>query len=148
MGALCTMGLGTWGIPISEGTEKDPLGLRARSCNSNPNVLALRGLILGSAAPSRDEEGRLVRFAPLLLAQSLPRKRFFGPALFARLHVEAVLLDFLDDVFLLHLALKAAQGIFQRFTLLDDDFCHCINSPPIRSDWQTVRCSLADTHRP
>jgi hypothetical protein len=36
----------------------------------------------------------------------------------------------------LHLALKAAQGIFQRFTLLDDDFCHCFNSPPIRSDWQ------------
>jgi hypothetical protein len=32
----------------------------------------------------------------------------------------------------LHLALKTAQGIFQRFTLLDDDFSHCINSPPIR----------------
>jgi len=64
------MGLGTWGIPLSMGIERDPLGLRARSCNRNPNVLALRGLILGSAAPSRDEEGRLVRFAPLLLAQS------------------------------------------------------------------------------
>ena len=139
MGALCTMGLGTWGSRL-ETTETVPLGLRARSCNRNPNVSALRGLILGSAAPSRGEEGGLVRFAPLLLAQSLPRKRFFRPAFFARLHVEAVLLDFLDDVFLLHLALKTAQGIFQRFTLLDDDFSHVSNSPPIRFGLDTVRC--------
>jgi hypothetical protein len=148
MGSLCTMGLGTWGTHVSEGTERNPLGLRARSCNRNPNVLALRGLILGSAAPSRDEEGGLVRFASLLLAQSLPRKRFFCPTLLAGFHVEAVLLYFLDDVFLLHLALKAAQGIFQRFTLLDDDFCHCINSPPIRFGLDTMRCSLVNTHRP
>src|SRR5205814_4723924 len=60
------------------------------------------------------------------------RKRFLGPALLAGFHVEAMLLDFLDDVFLLHLALKTPQGIFQRFTLLDDDFSHAINSPPIR----------------
>jgi hypothetical protein len=43
-----------------------------------------------------------------------------------------MLLDFLDDVFLLHLALKTPQGILQGFTLLDDDFSHFINSPPIR----------------
>src|SRR6202040_1579596 len=102
--------------------EGYPLGLRARSCNRNPHVSALRGLILGSAAPSRDEEGGLVRFAPLLLAQSLPRKRFFRPAFFAGFHVEAVLLDFLDDVFLLHFAFETAQSILQRFTFLDDDF--------------------------
>jgi hypothetical protein len=98
---------------------------------------ALRGLILGSAAPSRDENGRatptgsepplmLIRFPPLLLAQSLPRKRFLCPALLAGFHVEAMLLDFLDDVFLLHLALKTPQGILQGFTLLDDDFSHFI----------------------
>src|SRR5712692_5288792 len=74
----------------------------------------------------------LIRFAPLLLAQSLPRKRFLCPALLAGFHVEAVLLDFLDDVFLLHFALETAQGIFQRFALLDDDFSHGLNSPPIR----------------
>src|SRR5262249_16203114 len=74
----------------------------------------------------------LVRFAPLLFAQSLPRKRFFGPALLAGLHVEAVLLDFLDDVFLLHFALETAQCIFQRFVLLDDNFRHFLYSPPIR----------------
>ena len=101
------------------------------------------GLILGSAAPSRDVNGvaapvrpepplDLIRFPPLLLAQSLPRKRFFCPALLSGFHVEAMLLDFLDDVFLLHLALETAQSIFQRFTLLDDDFSHWFNSPPIR----------------
>jgi hypothetical protein len=76
---------------------------------------------------------RSVRFSPLLLAQSLPRKRFLGPALFTGLHVEAVLLDFLDDVFLLHLALKPPQGILQRFTFLDDDFSHVVFTPnPVR----------------
>src|SRR5712671_5499320 len=74
----------------------------------------------------------LIRFPPLLLAQSLPRKRFFCPALLAGFHIEAMLLDFLDDVFLLHLALKTPQGVFQGFTLLDDDFSHFFNSPPIR----------------
>jgi len=54
-----------------------------------------------------------IQFAPLLLAQTLPRKRFLGPAFLAGFHVEAMLLDFLDDVFLLHLALKTPQGIFQ-----------------------------------
>ena len=116
------------------------------------NSLPYGGLILGSAAPSRDENGRatptrsgpprqLIRFPPLLLAQSLPRKRFFGPALFAGFHVEAVLLDFLDDVFLLHLALKTPQGILQGFTLLDDDFSHVINSPPIRFGLATCGAS-------
>jgi hypothetical protein len=32
----------------------------------------------------------------------------------------------------LHLALETPQGILQGFTLLDDDFSHFINSPPIR----------------
>jgi hypothetical protein len=32
----------------------------------------------------------------------------------------------------LHLALKTPQSILQGFTLLDDDFSHFINSPPIR----------------
>src|SRR6266705_469679 len=101
------------------------------------------GLILGSAAPSRGENGRapptmsgpplfLIRFPPLLLAQSLPRKRFFRPALLAGFHIEAMFLDFLDDVFLLHFALETAQGIFQRFAFLDDNFSHGLNSPPIR----------------
>jgi len=78
----------------------------------------------------RDRPISLIRFPPLLLAQSLPRKRFFCPALLAGFHVETVLLDFLDDVLLLHLALETPQGIFQGFTLLDDDFSHFIKFTP------------------
>jgi hypothetical protein len=76
---------------------------------------------------------KLVRFPPLLLAQSLPRKRFLRPALLAGFHVEAMLLDFLDDVFLLYLAFETSQGILQGFTFLDDDFCHVKFTPnPVR----------------
>ena len=68
--------------------------------------------------------GNLIQFPPLLLAQTLARERLFCAALLARLHVITVLLDFFDDVFLLHLALETAQGIFQRLTLLNADFSH------------------------
>jgi len=77
--------------------------------------------------------GTSVRFPALLFAQSLPRKRFFCPAFFAGFHVEAMLLYFLDDVFLLHLALETPQSILQRFTFLDDDFSHVDFTPnPVR----------------
>jgi hypothetical protein len=78
---------------------------------------------------------RLVRFSPLLLAQSLPRKGFFGSAFLTGLHIEAVLLDFLNDVFLLHLALETAQCIFQRLAFLDNDFSHFYIHPQSGSDW-------------
>src|SRR4029077_2387887 len=102
-------------------------GPDSRRCGAEPRRKRIGGPNCFGAASLN-----LIRFPPLLLAQSLPRKRFFRPALLAGFHVEAVLLDFLDDVFLLHFALETAQCIFQRFTLLDDDFSHCINSPPIR----------------
>ena len=129
------------GKPVSGEAGCGSLGPASAKLEDNPNISTLRGLILGSAAPSLSEKRgaaffrlprHLIRFPPLLLAQSLPRKRFFRPALLAGFHVEAMLLDFLDDVFLLHLALKTPQGIFQGFTLLNDDFSHFINSPPIR----------------
>src|SRR5260370_21536900 len=101
-------------------------GPDSRKCSAEPRGKR-RGDLTEPGPPLK-----LVRFPPLLLAQSLPRKRFFRPALVAGLYVEAVLLDFLDDVFLLHFALETAQGIFQRFALLDDDFSHGLNSPPIR----------------
>jgi len=66
---------------------------------------------------------QLILLATLLLAQSLPRKRFFGPALLTGLHIEAVLLYFLDDVFLLHLALETTQCVLKRLTLLDNYLC-------------------------
>ena len=101
-------------------------GPDSRKCSAEPRGKR-RGNLTEPGPPLK-----LVRFPPLLLAQSLPRKRFFRPALLAGFHIEAMFLDFLDDVFLLHLALETPQGIFQGFTLLDDDFSHCFNSPPIR----------------
>src|SRR5260370_7482360 len=72
------------------------------------------GLILGSAAPSRDENGRatptmsgpplfLIRFPPLLLPQSLPRNPFFGPTFPAWFHSYAILLNSLHYLLLFSL---------------------------------------------
>ena len=71
----------------------------------------------------------LIHFSTLLLPKPLTRERLFYTALFARLHVEAVLLDFFNDVFLLHFPLKSPQCIFQRFTFLYDYFCHADITP-------------------
>jgi hypothetical protein len=90
------------------------LGPLSVSAATNFRSLPDRGLNHGAGRQALDElEITLVQFAPLLFAQTLPRKRFLGPAFLAGFHVEAMLLDFLDDVFLLHLALETAQGIFQ-----------------------------------
>src|SRR5579859_4862935 len=117
------------------GSRERSLGPAGTKLQQKPKRLCLTGPDSRKCGAEPRRGGRLVRFAPLLLAQSLPRKRFFGPAFFARLHVEAVLLDFLDDVFLLHLALEAAQGIFQRLTFLDNDFSHFYIHPQSGSDW-------------
>ena len=49
----------------------------------------------------------LVRFFHQFLAQTLPCQRLLRPALVSRFQVEGMLLDVLDDVVLLHLALEA-----------------------------------------
>src|SRR5437899_8749441 len=115
-----------------DGNREGSLGPAGTKLQQKPKHPCLKGPDSRKCGAEPRRGGRLVRFAPLLLAQSLPRKRFFCPTLLAGFHVEAVLLYFLDDVFLLHLALKTPQGIFQGFTLLDDHFSHFFNSPPIR----------------
>jgi hypothetical protein len=35
-----------------------------------------------------------------------------------------MLLDILDDIFLLHLPLEATKSAFNRLTILNFDFCH------------------------
>jgi|SRR6476646_5449171 len=64
-----------------------------------------------------------------LLAIALTGKRLFLTALFTGLEIEGVTLDFFYDIFLLYLALKAAQSALQCFTILEMDFCQT-NSPP------------------
>ena len=64
-------------------------------------------------------EMKLLRLATLLLAVALTRQRLLRPALVARLEVEGVLLDVLDDVLLLHLALETTQGRLNGLAFLD-----------------------------
>jgi hypothetical protein len=72
----------------------------------------------------------LVQFPTLLLPTPLPGKRLFGSTLVARLQVEGVLLDILDDIFLLHFALETAKRAFDRFAVLHFHFSQA-TAPPI-----------------
>src|SRR6266550_6879129 len=71
----------------------------------------------------------LLRFAPELLAITLARQRLLGAAFVTRLQVEGVLLDVLDDVFLLHLPLEPSKGALDGFALLNLDFSHAMKHP-------------------
>jgi hypothetical protein len=53
----------------------------------------------------------LILLTPLLFAETLTREGLLSAALLPRLHVVAVLFDFLDDVFRLHFTLEAAEGV-------------------------------------
>jgi hypothetical protein len=64
----------------------------------------------------------LVRFAALLLARPLPRQRLLGAAPIARFQVEGVLLDILDDIFLLHLPLEPAKRALDGLAILHFHF--------------------------
>ena len=59
-----------------------------------------------------------------LLPIALARERLFRSSLVARFQIEGMLLDILDDVFLLNLALEPAKGAFDRLALLDFYFSH------------------------
>ena len=71
----------------------------------------------------------LLRLPSELLAITLPRQCLFRTALVARLQIERVFLDVLDNVFLLNLALEAAECALDRLALLNLDFSHACNTP-------------------
>ena len=58
-----------------------------------------------------------------LLAIALARQRFFHAFLFTGLQIKRVTLDFLDNVFSLHFALEATQGILKGFAFLYSNLC-------------------------
>ena len=66
-----------------------------------------------------------------LLAIALACKRFFHTFLFTGLQIKRVTLDFLDDVFGLHLALKAPQGILKGFAFLYSNLCQKKHLPTV-----------------
>jgi hypothetical protein len=66
---------------------------------------------------------QLVLFLPDLLAITLTRQRFLHSLLLTRFQIKRVPLNFLDDVLGLHFALETAQGILERLTFLNTNFC-------------------------
>jgi hypothetical protein len=71
----------------------------------------------------------LFRFAPELLSVPLPGERLLGPSLVTGFQIEGMLLDILDDVFLLNLPFEPAEGTFNRLALLDFYFSHVTHTP-------------------
>jgi hypothetical protein len=65
---------------------------------------------------------QLVRLAALLLACTLPRQCLLGAAPITWLQVERMLLDILDDIFLLYLPLEAAKRALDGLAFLYLDF--------------------------
>ncbi len=87
-------------------------------------------MAIGTAA-SRFSEMRppglrrdLVLLLTNLLAIAFASQRFFDTLLFTGLQIKRVPLYFLDDVFGLHFAFEAAQGIFKGFAFLYSNLCH------------------------
>ena len=96
---------------------------------------SLLQLNLVGARSSRAAPGRsgpllpLILFFACLFSRSFTRQRSLHTLFFAGLQVEGVSLDLLNDVFLLHLALEAAESILEGFPLLKPYFCQTRYTP-------------------
>jgi hypothetical protein len=86
--------------------------------NSAPQSTHLRDLSWNSIGRHLDHAGALFRFASELFSVPLPRQCLLGTALITRLQIEGVLLDVLDDVFLLNLSLKPTEGALNGLAFL------------------------------
>ncbi len=71
---------------------------------------------------------KLILFLTNLLAITLASERFFYTLLLAWFQIKGVTLDLFDDVFGLYFALETAQGILERFTFLNSNFCQGKNT--------------------
>jgi hypothetical protein len=71
----------------------------------------------------------LLQLAPELLTITFSRQGLFGPAFIARFQVKRMLLDILDDVFLLHFSLEPTESALNRLALLNFDFSHAYHTP-------------------
>jgi hypothetical protein len=122
--------------------------VRSRRSNKSPHVIADS---IRPPARSCLERLRccdcLVLLTPLLLTETLTREGLLCATLFPRLHVVAVLLDFLDDVFRLHLPFEAPESVFQRLTLLNYNFCHAYSPPSLFLDLDFLDSSKCNRHQ-
>jgi len=96
-------------------------------------ILKVHGTILGmekgEAVAIRFACLRLLDLPATFLPVSLAGKSGLNPFFFSRLQVERVALDLFDDVFLLHFPFEAAEGVFERFPLLEPYFSQLNNTP-------------------
>jgi hypothetical protein len=81
--------------------------------------------------PGGDGPYELVLLFTSLLTAPFTRQSFFHALLLAWFEVKGMSFDFLDDVFLLYLPLKAAQGVFEGLSLLQSDFCQLNYTPKL-----------------
>lgn len=72
---------------------------------------------------------RLITVKTRFLTHSFARQRFLHTAPFARFQIVRMFLDLFDDIFLLYLALEAAQSVFERFTFLKPNFSQSRYTP-------------------
>jgi len=77
--------------------------------------------------------GNLILLFAKLFSGTLSRQTLLHSALRARFQVEGVTLHFFNDVFRLYLALEPPQGILDRLTLLQSNFCQT-HHPPTSPD--------------
>ena len=68
-------------------------------------------------------EQRLILLLTYLLAIALTCKRLFHALLLTWFQIKRVALNFLDDVFRLHLALEAPQCVLKGFAFLYSNLC-------------------------
>jgi len=96
-------------------------------------ILKFHGTILGmkkgEAVAIRSAHLRLFDLPATLLPVSLAGKSGLDPFFFSRLQVERMAFDLFDDVFLLHFPFEAAEGVFERFPLLEPYFSQLNNTP-------------------
>src|SRR5271166_2777821 len=65
----------------------------------------------------------LLRLSAILFSGALSCQSLLHSALLARLQVVRVTLNVLNDVFRLNLAFEPTEGVLQRLTLLQSNFC-------------------------
>jgi hypothetical protein len=105
-------------------------GSRQTKWKAPYQMALLRSRLTRTCLSGPRQIGHLVLLTPLLFSETLTREGLFRTTPFTWFHVIAVLFDLLDNVLRLHFPFKTPERIFQRFTLLNDNFCHAY-SPPI-----------------
>ena len=106
-----------WGI------SRDPqIRLRLASGLVSAENSARKAGARGSSGPLQETSLSHLTLHPT--TKPLSSQRLLQPPLLARLEVERMLLNLLDDVLLLHLALEAPKCALDGLSLIDDDQRH------------------------